>query len=257
MDNPQQPYPGLSPYDQERVRRWNARTRGGTKTPRCSICGDKLFIYDTPTSGHWCECKKKHDTERMLQASGLTDKLKSCTFVSFEVREPWQDSMKKLAWSFLDSQGDWLYFGGQVGCGKTHLCSAVVNALLQRGRSVRYMVWPDEVDGIKGNADGFSQRLKKLMDIPVLYIDDFLKSPNGNARGARASAPTEGELAAAFKIVNYRYNRPDKITLFSSEYYADEVMAFDSGIASRIHERARKYELRISRDESKNQRTRA
>lgn len=244
-------YLELSECDRQQVDSWNAQPSG---PDNCPLCHGKRVLCITPTLCTPCDCKAHHDNARAMAASGLTERLKSMTFSNFLVKHPWQKDMKNLAQRYLqENKGRWFYASGQVGSGKTHICTAIVAELINSGHRARYMVWPDEVDGIKGNADGFAGRLEKLMAAPVLYIDDFLKSPGSRSRAGQA-APTDAEVQAAFKIINRRYNRSDQVTLFSSEWFLSEVTAFDEGLGSRISERAGFYRLEIARKTERNQR---
>lgn len=262
-----QPSPSqeLSGYRQIKEYEAAAFNAGGSANPQCPKCKDKHYIMEVREGTMLpatvlvpCECKSGYDSQRAISKSGLTDKLKGCTFGNFEVNKgSWQLAIKQSALQFVKDgfkNGAWFFIGGQVGCGKTHICTAIMNDIMERGARAKYMVWPEEVDSIKGNAEGFSEKLDFLMEVPVLYIDDFLKSPNGQTRSGKPPAPTDGELNAAFKLINYRYNRPDKVTLISSEFFTDEIRDFDSGLASRIYERCNKRPIEIERSEDKNMR---
>lgn len=225
----------------------------GRSVPLCETCKDKRVIFVVKHGSIMvrdCDCKAGHVAMQRMEASGLTEKLRMNTFESFIVSKPWQREMKEMARRFCEDTGKWFFAGGQVGSGKTHLCTAILGRLIDNGELARYMVWPDEVDTIKGDAEGYSQRLDELMKVPVLYVDDFLKSPGGATH-----QPTPGELRAAFKLVNYRYNREDKVTIFSSEFFIDEITTIDNGLGSRIHERCRSYRLEVYRDGKRNMRT--
>ncbi len=228
----------------------------GSKNPRCHKCNDRGFIYLNPNMVRPCECKAQRDAERMRAASGLSASQRGQTFASFAVKHAWQHTMKQRALAFCQEADQWFFAGGQVGCGKTHLCTAILNERMAGGKRARYMVWPDEADAIKGNAEGFLQTLEKLMEVPVLYIDDFLKSARerlpGQGGAYRKRPPTAGELNAAFKLINHRYNRPDRQTILSSEHTLADILEFDEGLGSRIYQRCKAYRLEIAPDEGKN-----
>lgn len=222
--------------------------------PACELCGDAggheevdgIYTRWVP-----CECSGKKRAQRVMESSGLADRMQSCSFATFRTKIRWQQDIKRLAQRYVDEGSGWFYIGGQVGSGKTHLCIAIVNDLIwERRCHAKYMVWPEAVDSIKGNAEDSARTIKQYFDVPVLYIDDFLKSPR--SEGEKPAAPTEGELRAAFKIINHRYNQNDLITIFSSEHLLGEVTAFDNGIGGRISERCGAFKLDVSRDARKN-----
>ncbi|MDL2293191.1 hypothetical protein LJC60_01010 [Ruminococcaceae bacterium OttesenSCG-928-D13] len=249
-------YRELPISEQDRVEFLNSR---GEKDPRCPICKDKLLVYITPTLAHPCECKANRDNERAIASSGLTADLKLKTFSTFQTRHQWQLGLKQAAISFCEDNGKWFFAGGQVGCGKTHICTAIINELMGKGRRAKYMVWPTEVDSIKGNAEDSGRAIDRLMNVPVLYIDDFLKTSKerkvdrNGALYVDIKAPTPGELNAAFRLICHRYNS-GATTIISSEFTVENIMAYDLGLGSRIHEKTKGYQLIIGPDDSKNMR---
>ena len=44
-----------------------------------------------------------------------------------------------------------VFIGGQVGAGKTHLCTAMVGEFLKRGISAKYMLWRDDALKLKAS----------------------------------------------------------------------------------------------------------
>ncbi len=234
----------------------------GKDNARCSVCLDKgniFFVQDGELMARHCDCRKIRKAEAQLNASGLTPRLQKHSFNTFLTKEPWQEGLLQQAKQFAaqclthrnDEQG-WLYLGGQVGCGKTHLCASILFELLSNGIAARYVVWPNEAEQLKANCDGFQARLTKLAEVPVLYLDDFLKCPNGRTRGD--ALPSAAELQAAIRLINSRYINEKSITIFSSEWYLHELTTFDSGMAGRIYERCGSFRLEVVRDTKKNQR---
>ena len=131
--------------------------------------------------------------------------------------------------------GQWLFVGGQVGCGKTHICTAAVNKLLEKNIGCRYMAWRDEsvqLKAIVNEQQEYHERLMELCKAPILYIDDFFKTQKGQR-------PTQADVNLAFQIINYRYQDRTKATIISSELSTMEIMSIDEAVGSRIHERSK------------------
>lgn len=185
-----------------------------------------------------------------LRNSGLKDMAEKYTLDNFKTEEAWQRHMKDMAERFIASNDwNWFFAGGQVGAGKSHICTAVTNALLKQ-YPAQYMLWRDEVNRLKANLMDdaqYHERMNKLKCIKVLYIDDFLK-------GAVGETISPSEIRIAFELINYRYNNPQLVTILSSEKTIGELMGTDEATASRILERCGEFVLNISRDERKNQR---
>ncbi len=187
--------------------------------------------------------------EEQAKLSGLGDSLTRNTFDTYIAKEAWQEAIKQKAIQFAqESKFDWFFVGGQIGSGKTHICTAIVGEMIQRGYQARYMLWRDEIARIKRhmNEEQYEIILDRFREIPLLYIDDFFKAD---------SAPTSADINIAFEILDYRY-RMKLPTIISSEMKASELMSFDEAIGSRIFERAKGFMLSIGNDKTKNMRIR-
>jgi DNA replication protein DnaC len=223
----------------------------GYDCPKCLNRGDIARSVDGHLVVGSCECLKIRDSIRRMAQSGLAGSLETCTFDGYIAQEPWQHHAKERAMAFAeDTDGQWFYIGGQVGAGKTHLCTAIVGRKLEMGQSARYMMWRDDTVELKGHInDDYSAMVAPLKACDVLYIDDLFK---GFRQG---SGPTPADLSIAFELLNHRY-QSRKTTIISSEYTLDDILELDEAIASRIYERARDYILAIGRDSGRNYRMR-
>jgi len=167
-------------------------------------------------------------------------------------KSPWQKQVKATAQKFTkaDPQVSWLFFGGQVGAGKTHLCTAAVAEYLRRGKHVKYMLWRDESVSLKATVnddEAYAREINPLKKVEVLYIDDFFKTEQGKT-------PTTADINLAFEILNYRYNNRELITIISSEHTVDDLIAFDEAVGSRILQRSEGYCCVIEEGQGRNHR---
>lgn len=230
-------------------------TLGYVDCKECRNRGD-FMRYDEETDTivvRRCKCMEVRRMAAIIEASGLKDRMEQCTFESFEATQPWQRKLKESAQDFVShSAGHWFYVGGQVGCGKTHICTAIVGAFLRESVPSRYMLWREEVVKIKQsivNEEAYSAIVKELKEIPVLYIDDFFKVKAGEK-------PSAADVNVAFEILNYRYNKSNLVTIISSEYTIDALLKIDEAVGSRIYEKSRDYCNVVEKDIRKNMRIR-
>lgn len=206
-----------------------------------------------------CKCKKTRAALRRLARSGLGDLVKSCKFENFIADTEWQKRVKEAAMAFVgDENHNMYFFGGSNGCGKTTICTAIAAHYLRRGSEVVYMSWKDDVaqlNAVVNDAEEYERIISKYKEVPVLYIDDFLKIIKD--RTGEFTRPTEGELNRAYEIINYRYRNPRFITIISSERYLQEIIEIDEATGSRIYERTKDgYCFNIKRDPKNNYRLR-
>ena len=84
-----------------------------------------------------------------LKRSGLQDMAERYRFETYEAKTSWQKSILAAAECFCEEREGWFYIGGQVGAGKTHICTAIANRLMLQGKGVRYMIWTEEATKLK------------------------------------------------------------------------------------------------------------
>ena len=232
----------------------------GYDCPLCMNRGDTMAIRDTGSAVYeyavQCKCMAIRQSIWRLRASGLEQSIREYTFRRFRATEPWQQKMVEVAQKYLAEgvkEGRWLMMGGQVGCGKTHVCTAVAGKLLYE-MPVSYAVWPQAAQKIKAlstSADEYAEEAGKLQRIDVLYIDDLFKPVPDDYGGKKP--PNGADIRLAFEILNYRYiNRMP--TILSSEWHLSELADIDEAVASRIAERCGPYSIDIGRSKARNHR---
>lgn len=220
----------------------------------CKLCNNKGYIAELDNGENIilkeCKCMNIRKTLRLAKNSGLGNILTELTFDKFNDTETWQTEIKNKAKSFCnDNNAKWFYIGGQVGCGKTHICTAIAAHYIKLGKTVKYMLWAKESKKFKTiiNDSSYMEEMKKYENCEVLYIDDFLKTKNGGV-------PTDGDLNLAFEIINHRILDNDKITIISSEKTLDEIINYDEATMSRIFQKTGNYKINIEKDKNKNYR---
>lgn len=225
---------------------------------KCDMCEDMGFIFKQDEQGYTsakeCECQiksRKAERERRrleehIEKSNLKPLLEKYTFENFNTEHKGAYEIKKRAREFLEDNSWWV-IGGNVGCGKTHITTAICGELMRRGKAVYYMNWKAESIKLKTTMtqDSYQQHLDRLCSVEVLYIDDLLK---GSIR--------EADIDLLFMIIDARYSRNLK-TLISSEKVFEELKKIDEAIQSRIFEMTKpKYWIQVSKLESYRQKAR-
>jgi len=218
----------------------------GVDCPKCLNRGYIYFVENGCVIGHVCECMNTRNANRYLRVSGLRAVAESCTFDNFKTNEGWQASVKEIALKWLKEPTSWFYIGGQVGSGKTHICTAMTVSKLHEGVRAKYVSWTDITALMR--AHRFDEDSDTILDqykvVPLLYIDDFFKG---------GKSPNDFDQKDAYDIINYRY-KMFLPTIISSEWTLDRIEDFDESIMSRISERSGEYVVSIGKDRDKNQR---
>ncbi len=219
----------------------------------CLICKNKglLFVLSGMCEvARQCSCMPVRESIRRMKHSGLYGQMQTKTFLSYRVTQPWQKLLHDRARQFAEKHDmPGFFIGGQQGCGKTHLCTAICGSLLRQGLRVQYFVWETYVKEILSRS-GVSDRdereslMRPLMEADAVYLDDFL----------RKDCPTQAERSVAFDVVNRRCTE-GRITIVSSEKEMDALLMTDQAIASRIREMCgADYCLGVAPDRKKNYR---
>lgn len=245
-------------YQQQRIDWYNQSVGNLNEADgyNCDICKNKGYIARLDKNGYEvhraCKCQKTRAALKRAKRSGLDNIITEYTFDKFNDTEEWQRYVKNTAQAFCaDDEYKWFYIGGQVGAGKTHICTAIAAHYIRAGLEVKYMLWSEEAKKLKSlvNDKSYQFEIEIYKNIDVLYIDDFLKVKNGEN-------PTPADINLAFEIINHRLLDKDKITIISSEKTLDELMEYDEATMSRIYQRTGVYKLNIGKDRNKNYRLR-
>ncbi len=228
---------------------YNKRT-GDLKGYDCPVCKNKGYIEKIIDGNEVlaeCKCLKIRDTLKRIKESGLEEPLRRFTFKNYECTESWQSQLKEAALNFSALDSGCFYIGGQTGCGKTHLCTAIVGAMIKKGRSARYFVWREDSTLLKSlvNDKEYRNLIDGFKKTDVLYIDDLFKQQTIN----------DADIKLAFELIDYRV-RNSMMTLISSERDLNELIEIDEALGGRIIDAARGNKHIIPKDRNKNYRLR-
>lgn len=202
----------------------------GYNCQKCGNTGNIIRQENGVLYSSECDCMKIRRSMRRIRNSGMTDMLTRYTFTNYEETEETK-KVKKLAQKFIEDDG-WWYISGRSGSGKTHICTAICSEIIKKGIEVYYMSWRDESTNLKAMVmeSEYSERVRKLKTVSVLYIDDLFKGGNSDA-----------DRRLAFELLNARYNDRKLRTIISSELDITELFDYDEALAGRIYERSKNY----------------
>ena len=214
----------------------------GYDCERCHNKGYVAVIEDGEEIMRECSCMPIRQSMRIIRESGLQEMLERYTFDSYTTSERWQAEAKRAAVAYAEHPSGWFFIGGAVGSGKTHLCTAICDRLMEQKIPVRYMLWRDEAVTLKAivNEPDYEGRIKPYKTVRCLYIDDFFKVGRGNV--------TDGDINLAFEILNARYARENFYTIISSEKTIGDIIDIDEAVGSRIYQRSKGQYIAITQN---------
>lgn len=211
----------------------------------CPFCNGKGFVMvikewdgnPYPTVTKCKDCSSETDTERNLKQIGAD---MNPSFENYKVENKWQGIIKKSAEEYNER---FFFVGGQSGCGKTHICTAIIRKYAEQNLNIKIFRWNEDSKRLKalvndGSYDLEINEYKGRCD--VLYIDDLFKG-----------AVTDADIKLAFEIIDYRYRNRMK-TLISSEWHINEIKKIDEAVGGRIEEMAKGHCHNIGREDARN-----
>ena len=241
--------------DEERELFWVNRTnsqKGDSSLYNCEKCNSKGFIAFLNDKGKYdtrmCDCYNKRENRKKLRQLGLLKYIdQNNSFDDYIAKETWQILTKEKAIDYVNNGGDkWFFIGGNVGTGKTKLCTIIISQLLDKyNKTIGFLSWDSEYKELVFK-DNLNAKINYYKQVDILYIDDFF-------RLSTISEIKDMERDLAKSIIDYRY-RNNLITIISSELNYNEIEKLDVAIASRIYEMAGygKYILSQKRDANRN-----
>lgn len=231
----------------DKIKRYNDSI-GYEKDFLCTACKNKGNIaieQDGEIVIQICKCMEVRRCIREMKKLGINP---DYTFEHFKPEEQWQQYILEQAKTYCEEKEGWFFIGGQVGCGKSHICTAILKEFIKAKAACKYMLWVDvgrELKATINDVDKYKKLIKSIQCSEVLYIDDFLKTSDSDR-------PTLADLKLAYEILNYRYNAK-LTTIISSEFILQDILKLNEAVGSRIIERA-KFKINIKKDSTKNYR---
>lgn len=206
--------------------------QAGLDNVDCPICGNTGNIAFKDENGcDWgkeCECMERRRALRNIANSNMVDELKMYNFGNYETPNEETKRIKQKAMLFVNNDAKGFLIAGQSGAGKTHICSAMCGAFLEKEIETKYFKWRKDAPRLKAmvnDSKEYNEEINRLHNVPVLYIDDFWK---GNI--------TDADINLAFTIINDRYTRQHSKTIISTELTASELVEVDEAVGGRILE---------------------
>lgn len=155
--------------------------------------------------------QKAIEEDRKALKQGLVDRLKSergmrtieRTFATFDVSK--QPKAYHICKDYADNRqmGKGLLIMGNYGTGKTHLVTAIANALLDVGIPALYDTWAGHLQKLKDEFVCDERKYLTLMKrVDILIIDDLGKDK-----------PTEWNNEVLFEVINSRYEHKKPVII--------------------------------------------
>ncbi len=198
------------------------------KINECEICKDLEWLK-VEDGYKPCKCRDVKRYKRILENSGISESFQRKTLDNFKtdnakVIKQAKDTAKEYINNFENENS--IAFIGAIGCGKTHLGTAIANELMAKGIAVLYINYRDMVNKLKQSVtdeENYNKEMYKYRDVPVLFIDDLFKGL------------LDADVKYIYEIIDFRYFNKKKM-IITSERKINDWLNIDNAVGSRLYE---------------------
>ncbi|MGR6857738.1 ATP-binding protein [Bacillus halotolerans] len=241
---------------QERSAQFSAGLDGSEEKAdyECSKCKDQLgYIENRDGYEVWvrCKCIERRRIRKLMNSSDITAEFEKLKFKNFTtegkpavVKDAYDTAVEyyKDFDSIRGTRSNSIALLGQPGSGKTHLLTAISNKLIKsKNIAVQYFPYVEGFNDLKDDFDKLEEKLNRIKEIEVLFIDDLFKPMNGKPRA------TDWQVEQTYSVINYRYLN-HKPVLISSELDIEKLVEIDEALGTRIYEMCADYCVIIKGD---------
>jgi len=208
----------------------------------CPKCRDQLgYLKGDWPNEVWvrCDCIEWRRIQKIMKASEVTEEFKKLSFKNFQtegkptvIKDAYDCAVEyfQVYGNIKNQRRNSIALLGQPGAGKTHLLTAIANNLMKMKQvPVLYFPYVEGFNDLKDDFDKLEEKLDRMKNVEVLFIDDLFKPVKGKPRA------TEWQVEQTYAVVNHRYLNHKPI-MVSSELTVDELCDIDEALGTRIYE---------------------
>lgn len=182
----------------------------------CSTCHGSGMEVVPGKGARVCRCRQERRQTELLEQSRIPRRYENCTLANYRPAPNNGTQLQAFNFAFrlvneFPAVKRGLLFMGPVGVGKTHLATAILRGLVERGASCLFYEFGALLQEIRDSYNPVSQASELKVLAPVYEADVLVLDELG------ASKPTDWVQDTMMQIIGKRYN-DRKLTLFTTNY---------------------------------------
>jgi DNA replication protein DnaC len=203
----------------------------------CSACHGSGMEVVPGKGARRCRCRLDRQQSRLLEQSRIPHRYENCALANYRPASNSGTQLQAFNSAFklvseFPAVNRGLLFMGPVGVGKTHLATAVLRGLVERGVPCLFYEFGSLLGEIRDSYNPVSQASELKVLAPVYEAEVLLLDELG------ASKPTDWVQDTMMQIIGKRYN-DRKLTLFTTNYRDVRYMPAEETLEDRIGTRLR------------------
>jgi DNA replication protein DnaC len=203
----------------------------------CSFCYGTGMEVVPGKGARRCRCRTEERQAKLLEAAHLPRRYERCSFANYRPVSGNGTQLQAFNYAFklvdeYPAIDRGLLFMGPVGTGKTHLSTAILRGLIEKGIPCLFYEFGALLKEIQNSYNPVSQTSELKVLAPVYETEVLVLDELG------AVKPTDWVRDTMMQIINTRYN-DKKLTIFTTNYTDTRRAPTEETLEDRIGARLR------------------
>jgi DNA replication protein DnaC len=203
----------------------------------CSFCYGTGMEVVPGKGARRCRCRTEERQAKLFAAARIPSRYERCSFVNYRPVSGNSTQLQAFNYAFklvdeYPAIDRGLLFMGPVGTGKTHLSTAILRGLIEKGIPCLFYEFGALLKEIQNSYNPVSQTSELKVRAPVYETEVLVLDELG------AVKPTDWVRDTMMQIINTRYN-DKKLTIFTTNYLDVQRTLAEETLEDRIGARLR------------------
>lgn len=215
----------------------NSRTPAVVQPGNCSFCFGSGMEVVPGKGARRCRCRSQESRVRLLEQARIPSRYENCSLANYHPASNNGTQIRAFSYAFklvseYPAVDRGLLFMGTVGVGKTHLATAIMRGLIEKGINCLFYEFGALLKEIQSSYNPVSQTSELKVLAPVYEAEVLVLDELG------ASKPTDWVRDTMMNVIGTRYNNRN-LTIFTTNYLDARQHSNEETLEDRIGVRLR------------------